>query len=206
MRMNWILNQMLVTLGSSALCAGAWAAEEPVSHGGGHEAAAANPMALELIPYFAAILVFGLAFFILSKTAWPKIAKGLNDRDAKIRGDIEAAERSRKQAERSLQQYEKALSEARQEASRLLESAKAEQVKIAAELRLKTEAEIAAMRDAATREIASAKRSAIAEVYQHMAETATAIASRILQRELNSDDQRTLVEESLGQLQEVRAN
>ncbi len=172
----------------------------------GHAEAAPNPMAFEIVPYIASLVVFGAAFFILSKVAWPKILGGLQEREKKIRDEIDAAERSRKQAERALQQYEKALSEARAEASKMLEAAKAEQQKLAVELRARTESEVNAMRDAAKRDIDAARRAAVAEVYANMAETATSVAARILGRELNSADQQSLVEQSLGELQSVRAN
>ncbi len=168
--------------------------------------AAANPMSFEIVPYIASLVVFGAAFFILSRVAWPKILGGLQEREKKIRDEIDAAERSRKQAERALQEYEKALSEARAEASKMLEAAKSEQQKLAAELRAKTESEVNAMRDAAKRDIDAARRAAVAEVYANMAETATSVAARILGRELNSADQQSLVEQSLGELHSVRAN
>lgn len=171
---------------------------------GADGAASPNPMAFEIVPYISGLVVFGLAFFILSRTAWPKIVKGLEEREQKIKSDIEQAERTRKQAERALQEYEKALAEARNEASKMLEEAKGEQQKIAAELRARTESELNAMRDAAKRDIEAAKKAAISEVYGHMADTATSIAAKILQRELNPDDQRQLVEDSLGQLAAVR--
>lgn len=201
MRSDTMLTRTIGAAFVLALPAFSRAADEAAAHGG---EAAANPMAFDIVPYISALVVFGLAFFILSRTAWPKIMKGLEERESKIKGDIEQAERTRKQAERALQEYEQALAEARNEAAKMLESAKSEQQKIAAELRARTESEVNAMREAAKRDIEAAKKAAITEVYGHMAETATGIASKILQRELSADDQRQLVEESLGQLAAVR--
>lgn len=165
-----------------------------------------NPVDFQAVTFVAGLVLFVALVLVLNKYVWPHILSALQAREDKIRGDIETAERTRKQAERALQEYEKALAEARNEAAKMLEAAKADQQKIATELRIKTDAEISSMRDAATRDIETAKRAAIAEVYSSMAQTATSIASKILQRELNPDDQRQLVEESLGQLAAVRAN
>lgn len=170
------------------------------AHGDGHAASEGSVMDFELFQFFMAIVVFGIAFFILSKTAWPKILGGLEARDQKIKGDLADAERAREQAEASLAQYEKALAEARTEAARIVEEARTNQQKLAAELKAKTESELASMRDSAKRDIASAKSAAIDELHAHVADLATDIAGKILKRELSADDQRTLVDESLSQL------
>ena len=176
------------------------------AHPAEHAEAVTNPTNFQAATFIAALVVFGIVLFVLNKYAWPPIVKALQDREAKIKGDIEHAQRSREQAERALQDYERALAEARGEASKMLEEAKGEQLRIAAEIRAKTEAELAGLRDAARRDIETARKAAVAEVYAHMAETATSVAARILARELSADDQRALVEESLGQLEAVRAN
>lgn len=173
----------------------------------GHAAEEApNPANFQAVPFITALVLFGTVVFILNKYAWPQILKALQDREDKIRGDIEHAQSARSQAERALQGYQKALSEARNEAAKMLEEVKVEQQRLAAQLRAKTDVEISAMRDSATRDIEAAKRAAIADIYSHMADTATSIASKILQRELNPADQAQLVEASLGQLDAVRSN
>ena len=148
----------------------------------------------------------GPAFFILSKTAWPKILGALDARAEKIERDIAEAEKSRKQAEKSLAEYEEALADARTEANKILDQARQDQQRLAAELKAKTEAELNSMRDSAKRDIEAAKKQAVGEIYDHMATVATSIAGRILEREISPEDQRRLVEESLSQLQPAAAN
>jgi F-type H+-transporting ATPase subunit b len=167
---------------------------------------APNPANFQVAPFITAIVLFITVVLILNKVAWPPILKALQDREDKIRTDIEHAQGARSQAERALQEYQKALAEARNEAAKMLDEAKVEQQRLAAQLRAKTDAEISAMRDSATRDIEAAKRSAIADIYSNMADTATSIASKILERELNPADQAQLVEASLGQLDTVRSN
>ncbi len=157
-------------------------------------------MAFDLFQFFMAIVVFGVAFFILSKTAWPKIMSGLEAREGKIKGDLAEAERAREQAQASLEQYERALAEARSEAASIVDEARTNQQKLAAELKAKTEAELAQMRESAKREIAAAKSAAIAELHSHVAELSTDIAAKILRRELSAEDQQSLVDDSLSEL------
>jgi len=172
----------------------------------GHAEAPPNPANFQIAPFIATFILFGIVLWILNKYAWPPIVKGLQSREDKIRKEIEDAERSRKQAQSALEQYEQALSQARAEAQKILESAKDQQLKLTAEMKSQTQRDIVAMRDQAARDIDSAKKAAIAEIYGQMAETATDVAGRILQREINPDDQRRLVEESLNQLQAAAAN
>lgn len=165
----------------------------------GAEGGGGSPMDFQIIPFIAAILVFGIAFFILNKTAWPKIVSGLEEREKKIREEIYAAEQARKAAQQAQEDYGRELANARAEAQRMIEQTKAEQSRMAADLRLKAEAELNQMRESAMRGIEAAKRAALREIYAEAATLSTQIASKILQREVNEDDQRRLVEESLSQ-------
>ena len=51
-----------------------------------------NPVAVELAPAITTLVVFGLVCLVLFTKVWPKIASGLDERQAKIRQEIEAAE------------------------------------------------------------------------------------------------------------------
>ncbi|HYE02420.1 MAG TPA: F0F1 ATP synthase subunit B [Phycisphaerales bacterium] len=150
-----------------------------------------------------ALLVFLVVLGILWVAVWPKIVKGLKDREEKIRTEIEAAEMAQQQARAALQQYEKNLADARAEAQRMLEQTKAQQQAIAADLRQKADAELAQLRDRARRDIESAKRAALAEIYEQAATLATDVAAKILRREIGPGDQARLVRESLGELESV---
>lgn len=208
--------RILSALGVALLAGAAQAAEDLAAHGdealsdAAHHAAeshgAGNPMSFEMVPFISTLVAFGIVYFILSSKVWPVINKALDAREQKIRSEIDEAEAARKQANAALQEYEKALAEARTEAGKILDQAKQEQQKVAAQLKSQTEAEIVSMKEAAARDIDAAKRAAISEIYSEMASTSTAIASKILQRELNANDQQALVEQSLGELQAVGAN
>ena len=165
----------------------------------GHGAATTPVEHVNLFQFVAAILVFGIAFFVLSVTAWPKISKGLSERENKIRNEIEAAEKARKSADQALKDYEKSLAEARAEAQAMIDQTKAEQVRVVAEQRVKAEAEIAEMRASALTSIDAAKRAAVSDLYAEAAAIATSAASKILQREVNEEDQRRIVEESIAE-------
>ena len=56
------------------------------------------------------------------------------------------------------------------------------------------------MRERAMRDIESAKKTALAEIYAQGGSLATMMAAKILQREVSDQDQARLVEESLAEL------
>src|SRR5688500_9306054 len=94
---------------------GSGVVEHAADHAGhAHEVTrAAGPIDPALLPFITAIVVFGLAFLVLYLLVWPKITKGLDDRDRKIREEIEAAEAARAKANAALAEYERNLASAR---------------------------------------------------------------------------------------------
>lgn len=148
----------------------------------------------------AAVLVFFICAVVLGTQVWPKIAKGLADREAKIRSEIEAAEAARAQAKMALDSYEREVANARAEAQKLLEKAREQQQAQFAELKARNDAELTLMREKALREIEAAKKVALSEIYAETAGLATAVAGRILQREVGRGDNDRLVAEAVGQL------
>lgn len=165
-----------------------------------HEEAVANPVAFEIVPFVAALIIFVVVLAVLGKLVWPKILGGLDQRAEKIRGEIFAAEESRKKAAEAAKQHAKELAEAKASALAMIDAAKAEQARVAADLRAKSEAELAQFRESALASIEAAKRAAISELYTQMTDIATNCASKILRRELNPSDQANLVQEMMGKV------
>ena len=156
------------------------------------------------IPGVTTLLVFLLAFGFLGLKVWPKIMKGLDDRQNKILQEIRAAEEARATAEAAQQEYQRNLASARDEANQLIAKARSDAKAVADELRTRNAAELGEMKDRAAREIQNAKESAILELHSEAAMLASAMASKILAREINAGDQQRLIDESLRQLQTVK--
>lgn len=161
---------------------------------------ASDPLLANLPNFIVAILAFVTALLVSRVLIWPKITGGLDARDAKIRSEIEAAEKSRANADKALKDYESSLAEARAEAAKMIEQTKAEQVRLAADLKAKSEAELNQMRDSARKNIEAAKRAAIADLYRESAQIAVKIAEKILEREVNAADHARLIDETLAEV------
>lgn len=170
-----------------------------------HEKASVIPTASQgIMPMLVTLFVFGLVMAVLALKVWPTIVKGLKDREDKIREEIESAELARKQAKDALEQYQQSLQQARAEAAKMIEQTKAQQAALAADLKARADADVAQLRERAVRDIEAAKRAAVAEIYGEAANLASAMAGKILRRQINVDDQKALVEETLGQLQGMK--
>ncbi len=165
----------------------------------GHDKGAVIPVPAQgIAPLLATLVVFGVVFGILSVAVWPKIAKGLSDRENKIRSEIDAAEQARAQARAALETYQKNLAEANSKAQQMIAEAKAAQQASLAEQRAKADSDLAMMKDKAMREIEAAKKQALAEIYAQTASLATGVAGRILQREVNGADAEKFTLEAIG--------
>ncbi|MEM6854097.1 MAG: F0F1 ATP synthase subunit B [Planctomycetota bacterium] len=148
------------------------------------------------------LLMFLILLGVLWKFVWPKILGGLQAREEKQLGDLDAAEKARAEAEASLTEYKAQLAEARKEAQSIVAEARTAAQQAANADRAKIEAEVAQLKENAQRDIASAKEQALADIYSQAASLSTEIAGKILGREISADDQQSLVNASVEQFKQ----
>lgn len=153
-----------------------------------------------LITAITALVVFLLLLAILTKTAWGPIAKGLAAREAKIRDDIETAEKARAEAIAKLEDYKRQIAGADAEVREKLAAATKDAEAIATRLKMQAQQEAEEAKARATKEIDEARKAAIADVQNQAASIGTLIASKILKRSINEQDQADLVRASLEEM------
>ncbi|MBL8964318.1 MAG: F0F1 ATP synthase subunit B [Phycisphaeraceae bacterium] len=157
-----------------------------------------------IVPMIVSLLVFSIVLAIVSTVIWPKITRGLAERENKIREEIESAEMARKQARESLEEYQRSLEKARAESQRMLEQTRAQQAQMAADLRAKADVELGQLRERAMKDIETAKRAALSEIGSQASSLAVAAASKVLRREIRAGDHQAMVDESIQALQAAR--
>ena len=170
-----------------------------------HEAGSPTPFAGTIAQSIAAIIVFLVVFWVLKSKAWGPMLKGLQDREDKIRRDIEEAEAARARSEATLREYQQQLSTAEAKVREMLAKAGADAEQIAANVRTRSQQEAQEIKESATRDIDSARRAAVRQVHEQAATLATNVAAKILRRSLNPDDQRDLVASSLEEMETIKA-
>lgn len=170
------------------------------------EAGAANPFEGTIYQAVAAAIVFLVVLVVLKKAAWGRILQGLQDRENKIRGDLESAERAARDAAATLREHEAQLAGAGDEVRRIVEQGRADAQKVAGQVRDQAETEIQGLRRRAESDIMAAREQALAEIYARTASLATDVAGRILKRQISADDQDQLVNEALARLDRKEPN
>lgn len=200
-----LLNRTNLLAAGLAMSLAAIASAADDAHG--HEPVGALPSVDQgLVTGITGLVVFAIVFAVLAVKVWPTITKALDERADKITSEIEAAEMAQQQAKQALEQYERNLAEARAKAQKMLDDAVAQQQAIATEQKAKLETDLAKIREKNMKDLESAKRAAVNEIYAEAASAATLMASKILKREVTGVDQRRLVEESLGELSGMSRN
>jgi F-type H+-transporting ATPase subunit b len=139
-------------------------------------------------------LTFGLLYLLLKRLVLPRVGEVIEERRERIERDLQTAEKLKVDTEQALASYEQALAEARTRANAL---AKEMHGKLTAEIdqeRAKLDAAIAQKLADAEARIAQSKARAMAGVGEIAGDTAAAVVTKLLGREVSRDEvQRALV-------------
>jgi len=151
-------------------------------------------------------LSFAILFALLAKYGWPALRKGLEDRTERIKGDIEAAETARTDAEAVIHEYQAKLAEARQEAARVIEEARQDADQYRQSKRAEIDADIARLREDAQASIEASKAQALADIRGEVASLAIEAAEHVVGQSLDRDANVALVEQFIDSVGAKGAN
>jgi F-type H+-transporting ATPase subunit b len=146
------------------------------------------------------LLVFGVSMYLLAKLAFPRIAEALDRRQRAIEESIDAADRTRKEADEILAEYRERLAEARGQAddivARARKTGEAAEAEIVAAARGKREE----MMEQTRRDIEAETRRAIQEIRAEVADLTVLATEKVTRKTLTDADHKRLVEEALAEL------
>jgi F-type H+-transporting ATPase subunit b len=146
------------------------------------------------------LLAFGLTLWLLYKLAFPRIGEALDKRQHAIEESIDAAERTKAEADRLLAEYRERLGEARTQAEEIVlrarKAAEATQSESLEKARIQREE----LMEQTRRDIESETRRAIAEIRSEVADLTVLATEKVTRKSLDEADQRRLVEEALSEL------
>jgi F-type H+-transporting ATPase subunit b len=125
----------------------------------------------------AFVLFLGLLVYL---GAHRRIIGGIDQRQARIKAELDEAMRLREEAQAVLGEFERKGREAESEAAAIIASAKAEAERLATEARTRMEDFVVRRTKVAEAKIAQAEAQALADVRSAAAETAVAAAEKIL--------------------------
>jgi len=146
------------------------------------------------------LILFVLSMVVLWRLAFPRISEALERRQRAIEDSIEAAERTRREADELLDEYRQRLAESRKQAEEIVQRARN-----AAEVHERDATEEAKARreqlmEQTRREIEVETRRAIDEIRREVADLTVMATEKVTRKVLDEEDQRRLVEEALSEL------
>jgi F-type H+-transporting ATPase subunit b len=125
-------------------------------------------------------ITFGILYLLMKWVALPKIGSVIEARQARIAGDLEAADKLRRQTEEAIAAYEQALAEAKARAHGIAQEARNKLKDEVAAERSALERDLAAKSAEAEARIHQAKVSALKDVNTVASETAAEIVRRLI--------------------------
>ncbi|HEX9632582.1 MAG TPA: F0F1 ATP synthase subunit B [Gemmatimonadales bacterium] len=161
---------------------------------------AASPFSVEPGLIIWTWVVFIALFLLLRRFAWPVILKTTEEREQRIRGQLEEAERLSTEAKAALEEHRALLAGARQESHQLLQDAKSAAGKEREALLARTREEQEQLLDRATKEISAERERALAELRREAVDLSLAAASKLIGARLDAAGDRKLVEQYLASL------
>ena len=159
---------------------------------------------LNLGDIIVTVLFFSILMLLLKKFAWGPLMGVMNQRAELIATEIEAAEKSRLESQKLLEEQRALLKEARENAQSIVENARKQGETQREELITAARAEVNRMKESATLEIATAKEKAVAAVREEFVSLSILAASKVLGKEISEEDNRALIEETIVKAGESR--
>lgn len=170
------------------------------------EGGAVNPVLPHTSEIILGLVAFLLLFFVIKKFVSPRFEALYAERTAKIEGGIEKAEQAQAEAQRTLEQYKEQLAEARAEAARIRDDARAEGLQIIEELREQAQAESARIVAQGQHQLDAQRAQIIAELRADLGRTAVELASKVVGESLEDEARRRgTVDRFLNELDAVAA-
>jgi F-type H+-transporting ATPase subunit b len=145
-------------------------------------------------------VVFGLSLYVLKKLVFPRIQEALDKRQHLIEESIDAADRTRKEAEELLAEYRERLAEAREQAEEIIARARKAGDAVEAKTLSDAKARREELLEQTKRDIEAETRRAIQDIRNEVADLTILATEKVTRKTLTEDDQRRLVEEALSEL------
>ena len=153
---------------------------------------------------FWTLLIFVALWLVLRRYAFPAIFAAVEARERALEEAIASAKRDREEAAKLLEEHRRQIDAARADAQRLIAEGGKAGEKIRTEMIEAARLQQQEILDRARQEIGIERDRAIAELRREAVELAIKGASKVIERNLDDDTNRKIVEEFLGDLQKAK--
>ena len=159
------------------------------------------PKTYDMFWSLVVLIILGVFFFIFFM---PRFKKIFDERASRIEGNIAKAEQANKDAQAAKEKYEGQLKNARVEASKIRDNARAEATNIIADARSRAESEAQQIADNAQKSIETQQQQALVSLKSEVGAIATALAGKILDTKLQkSDVQDSMIDSMISSMEKT---
>lgn len=146
------------------------------------------------------LITFLVLIWFTMKYVWPPITKAINDREIKIAGGLEAAERSRRELEQAEHKALAIIREAKLEATQIIDQAHRRSLQLVDDAKSTARVEGARILEQANDEIAREVSQTKEALRKQLAGLAVAGAAKIIRRNLDASVQNDLLAEFVAEI------
>ncbi len=152
------------------------------------------------------ILTFLVLLVLLAKFAWKPLLALLDRREEMIRQSLDDADKAKQELQRLQQESKEILSKARVEAQSILAKSRSQAEKLKGELRQEAKVQADSILRDAEKQIQVETEKAIAVIKTEVVDLSLLVASKLIKRNLSKEDNQSLIEESLKQVESSSPN
>lgn len=144
-----------------------------------------------------------ILFFVLKHFLYDKVKKVLNSRKTEVEQIYADAEKKQNAADSLKNEYEQKLADAKQTAGEIIKDATVKAQTRGDEIVSEAHDKATSMVNRATQQIEQDKKKAINEIKNDIADMAIGAASRVVDKEINIDDHRRLIEAFIENTEDI---
>ncbi len=146
------------------------------------------------------VITFALLLIVLGKFAWKPIIKTLQEREERIRGSLEQADRARREAESLMERNNEILARAELEAQSIMKKAQESAERLKSEIFKEANAKAAEFRNTAIQEMEREVTSAKIQLQREIADLAVQAAAKVIAATLSTDQHKKIVDDFIREL------
>ncbi|WP_186576609.1 F0F1 ATP synthase subunit B [Aquibacillus kalidii] len=151
-----------------------------------------------------ALISFLILMVLLKKYAWGPLMNKMEERENYIASEIDTAEKNRKEAEKASREAAEQLKQTRQEAQSIIDEAKKAGQKQEQDILEAARLAAERLKKSAQEDIEQEKEKAIKALQDQVATLSVQIATKVIEKEINAQDQDKLISDYLKEVGEER--
>ncbi len=148
--------------------------------------------------FIVVLLAFLVVVWVIGKKVLPVLNKALTERQDQIRGELEAADKAKTDAEEADVERRAALEQARAQAREIVTQANTTAERTVSQAEERANEAAARIMASADAEVATARQAAVEEVTARVGEIVLAAAERVIGREIQAADHQDLIDEAIA--------